>query len=141
MSLNTMLETMRETGKAMAKNSFVPEADLARLPHMTREEIDALPYGVIKIEDSGVIQLYNRTQSDFAGYKPREVEGKNFFTELAVCTNNDIFLGTFKKGVTQNDLNVLFNYSFTYKISPTNVRVHMYRDPASRQNFMMIVKR
>ncbi len=141
MGLNTMLEKMRETGKAMAQNSFVPEDDLARLPSMTRQELDELPYGAVKLDDSGTILIYNRTQSDFAGFKPREVEGKNFFTQLAVCTNNDIFYGTFRSGVAANELNTLFMYTFTYKIAPTNVKVHMYRDSASGTNFMLIVKR
>ncbi len=141
MSLNTMLEKMRETGKAMAQNSFVSEGDLERLPRMSRQDMDELPYGCVKVDDSGTILVYNRTQSDFAGFKPRDVEGKNFFTQLGVCTNNDIFFGTFKKGIAENNLNVLFMYTFTYKIAPTNVKVHMYRDDETRSNFLLITKR
>ena len=140
MSLGTMLDKMRETGKAMARNSFIAEEDLKRLPQMSRQELDELPFGAVKVDDQGQILIYNRGEGEIAGFAPREVEGKNFFTQLAVCTNNDIFFGSFRKGVAENDLNLLFNYTFTYKIAPLNVRVHLYRDPDTRSNFVLVSK-
>ena len=140
MSLGTMLEKMRETGRAMAKNSFAPDAELARLPQMSRQELDELPYGAIKVDDKGQILIYNRAESEVGGYASRDVEGKNFFTQIAVCTNNDIFFGSFRQGVGENNLNLLFNYTFTYKIAPLNVRVHLYRDADTRSNFILVQK-
>lgn len=140
MSLTNMLDSMRETGKAMARNSFAPEEILKRLPQMTRQELDELPYGAVKVDDQGQILIYNRAETEIGGFAARDVEGKNFFTQLAVCTNNDIFYGSFRKGVAENDLNVLFNYTFTYKIAPLNVRVHMYRDREAKANFILVAK-
>ena len=67
-------------------------------------------------------------------------EGKNFFTQVAPCTNNGLFFGTFKKGVAANNLNVSFPYTFTFKMRPTNVKIHMFRDPNSRKNFVFVAR-
>lgn len=139
--LEELIEKMRQTGRSMAQSSFAGAERLQSLSSMTREQIDALDFGVVQVDDAGVIKLYNRYESELAGLAPQAVEGKNFFTQVAPCTNNDIFYGTFRKGLDERDLNVLFLYTFTYKIAPTNVKVHLYRDAASATNWILVKKR
>lgn len=125
----------------MAQTSFASADRLRALPAMTREQIDALDFGVVQVDEAGVIKLYNRYEAELAGLTPQAVEGKNFFTQVAPCTNNDIFYGTFRKGLEERDLNVMFLYTFTYKIAPTNVKVHLYRDATSDTNWILVKKR
>lgn len=121
-----------------AAGPFVDDAWLATLPSLSREEIDGLDFGVIKVDDSGVIQLYNQFQSRFASLPVPQAEGKNFFAHLALCTNNKIFHGAFKQGVASGSLNTSFPYAFNYKVRPTLVQVHLYRDEATRTNWILI---
>lgn len=122
--------------------SFVPAAVLAQLPTMGRAEIDALPFGVIRVDDAGVIQLYNRFESELVGIAPAQAEGLNFFTRIAPCTNNRLFFGRFKDGVAANALDAVFPYTFTYKMRATNVRVHLYRTAgAAPTNWICIERR
>jgi photoactive yellow protein len=66
--------------------------------------------------------------------------GKNFFTQVAPCTNNRLFFGRFKDGVSAGELDTEFNYTFTYKMKPTNVVIRLLRDGSST-NWVFVAKR
>jgi len=121
--------------------SFVPDSVLLKLATLNRTDADSLDFGIVKVDDAGVIQLYNKYESELAGIPPNDAVGKNFFTQLAPCTNNRLFYGRFKDGVSANSLNVALPYTFTYKMRPTNVQIHMYRDGATKTNWVFVKKR
>lgn len=109
--------------------SFIPENILQAVHKLSPTMAEKLPFGVVKVDDHGKIELYNKYNYDqFADFKGHSVIGKNYFTEVAPCSNNFIFSGRFKRGVASNNLNMVFDYVFTYKLAPTKVRVHLYRD-------------
>jgi len=110
---------------------------LRTLPPETRNEA---PFGIIRLDDEGSIQFYNDYESNLSGVDAEEAEGQNFFLQLAPCSNNPIFKGRFKKGVRKDELDERFTYTFTYRMRPTLVDVHMYRD-AKGNNWIMIRKR
>lgn len=118
--------------------TFVPAEVFAGLSSLDRARADSMPFGIVQVDDGGRILLYNRYESDLAGIAPTSAEGRNFFTQVAPCTNNGLFFGTFKKGVAAGQLNVTFPYTFTYRMKPTNVRVHLYRDGASSTNWIFV---
>ena len=122
-------------------SSFVPAETLAKLAAMSREQIDTLDFGVVKVDDTGVIQLYNKYEAELAGVTRAAAEGKNFFTQIAACTNNRLFFGRFKQGVAASSLDFTMPYTFTYKLKPTNVHIHLYRDNASKTNWVLVKKR
>lgn len=121
--------------------SFVEEAIIHQLDVMSREQANAVPYGVVKVDDQGVVQLYNKWEADMAGVPVGSAEGKNFFTQVAPCTNNRLVLGRFKDGVAKGELDIEFNYTFTYKMKPTNVGIRLFRHRASRTNWVFVTKR
>lgn len=109
--------------------SFVPENILNSIEQLSPLMVDRLNFGVVKCDDNGNILLYNKYNYEhFADFKTANVIGKNYFTEIAPCANNFIFSGRFKRGVSTGQLNTIFDYVFTYKLTPTKVRVHLYRD-------------
>jgi photoactive yellow protein len=87
-----------------------------------------------------VVEFYNTYESRLAGVEPSDARGRNFFTQLAPCSNNRIFLGRFKKGVRTGSLDEHFTYTFTYKMRPTLVDIRLYRDEAGN-NWVMVRKR
>jgi photoactive yellow protein len=125
---------------APASNTFVPAELFNLLGNLSRGDADACDFGVVKVDDAGKIELYNRYEADLAGLEPSQVEGRNFFTQVAPCTNNGLCFGTFKKGVAAGQLNVVFPYTFTYKLKPTNVMIHLYRDQNSKTNWVFVAK-
>ena len=129
-------QIMNRNAPAANQGSFVPAEFFSALPNLTRADADAMDFGVIRLDDTGKVVMVNRYQSELGGVAIPNFEGKHYFTQIAPCTNNGLFYGSFRKGVAANNLNIAFPYTFTFKLKPTNVRVHMYRDPASKTNWV-----
>jgi len=118
--------------------SFVEDSVAGKLGSLSREEADKANYGIVQVDDAGKILMYNHYESQLAGVASSAAEGKNFFTEIAPCTNNRLFFGKFKKGVEAGSLDTEFNYTFTYKMKPTNVKIHMLHDGNSKTNWVFV---
>lgn len=109
------------------------------LRHADDETLDTAPFGIIRVDDEGVVEFFNQYEAELSGMDPDEVTGKNFFTQVAPCTNNRLFRGRFKKGVRRDELDETFTYTYTYKMRPTLVDVRLYRDE-SGQNWITVRK-
>ena len=96
-----------------------------QLSRMSTRQVDDLAFGAIKLDAKGVILQYNAMEGQITGRNPASMLGKNFFTEVAPCTNTPKFKGEFDKGVNNDSLNVVFEYTFDYNMKPTKVKVHM----------------
>jgi len=92
---------------------------------MNDGQIDRLAFGAIQLDGEGKILQYNAAEGAITGREPKTVIGKNFFREVAPCTNTPTFKGIFDKGVREGSLNHMFEYTFDYKMQPTKVKVHM----------------
>jgi len=121
--------------------SILNESILKKLPSLSAAELDALSIGVVKVDDIGTIQMYNKEEGRIGNVNPSSVIGKNFFTQVAPCTNNRLFFGKFKDGVASNSLSFSMPYTFTYKIKPTNVLIQMYRDHDTSSNWIIVKQR
>ena len=106
-------------------------------------DINVLPFGVVKMDLTGKVLEYNMAEAELTGTDPAWAVGKNFFHEVATCTNTPAFYGKFVEGVAKGFLNAVFNYSFTHCETPIRVRVHMMTMPDSRGQkvVMMLVTR
>lgn len=95
------------------------------IARLSSKEIDGLAFGAIQLDRTGKILQYNMAEGQITGRKPADVIGKNFFTDVAPCTNTESFYGAFKKGVAAGNLATMFEYTFDYQMKPTKVKVHM----------------
>ena len=118
--------------------SFVPQTVIDRLAQLTRTQADVQPFGVVQVTDEGVVKLYNRWESELAGVAVSAAEGRNFFSQVAPCTNNRLVFGRFKDGVQKGQLDAEFNYTFTYKMKPTNVALRLFRHTPSATNWVFV---
>ncbi len=110
------------------------------LSNMSDQQLDGLAFGAIQLDRNGKILSYNAAEGDITGRDPAAVIGRNFFTEVAPCTNSPEFFGVFREGVRNDDLNTLFEYVFDYEMRPTKVKVHM-KKALSGDSFWIFVKR
>jgi photoactive yellow protein len=110
------------------------------LANMSDNQLDDLAFGAIQLDADGNILQYNAAEGDITGRNPEEVKGKNFFRDVAPCTNTDDFYGKFKEGVKAGNLNHLFEYVFDYNMQPTKVKVHM-KKALSGDSYWVFVKR
>jgi photoactive yellow protein len=118
--------------------SFVPQTVIDTLTQLTRTQADAQAFGVVQVTDEGVVTLYNRWESELAGVAVSAAEGRNFFSQVAPCTNNRLVFGKFKEGVQKGQLDAEFNYTFTYKMKPTNVALRLFRHVPSATNWVFV---
>lgn len=102
-------------------------------------DINVLPFGMVKMDLTGKILEYNMAEAELTGTDPAWALGKNFFHEVATCTNTPDFYGKFIEGVRKGFLNAVFNYSFTHCEIPIRVRVHMFTMPDSRGQKIVVL--
>lgn len=110
------------------------------LSSMKEGDLDNLAFGAIQLDADGNILQYNAAEGDITGRDPKAVIGKNFFKEVAPCTDSKDFSGRFKEGVKNGDLNTMFEYTFDYQMQPTKVKVHMKKALAG-DSYWILVKR
>lgn len=117
---------------------FIDTNTQANLHNISEDQLDAADFGVVKVDDTGKVLFYNKYESDLAGVSKETAKGKNFFTEIAPCTNNRLFLGKFRQGVSSGNLDLAFNYTFSYKMKPTNVVIHLVHKPEDKSNWILV---
>jgi len=93
---------------------------------MSEEELDKLPFGAIRLDRNGTILSYNRAEANLTGRDPRRVIGRNFFTEVAPCTNVQAFAGRFREGVERGDMHTIFPFRFDFEMAPRDVSVTLF---------------
>jgi photoactive yellow protein len=109
-----------------------------RADEIREEELDNLPFGAIQLDMSGNVLKYNDFESRLAGLKKENAIGKNFFTEVAPCTNVKEFYGRFKDGVEKKRLHEKFRYHFAFKRNPMDVTVTLFYSDISRSIWVFV---
>lgn len=110
------------------------------LAKMQDSQLNDVAFGAIQLDAQGKIIKYNAAEGDITGRKPEEVIGKNFFRDVAPCTNSKEFKGRFDEGVKSGNLNTMFEYVFDYEMKPTSVKVHM-KKALTGESYWVFVKR
>ena len=111
--------------------SAFSRADLERIDHMQPQELNALPFGAIQLDAKGTILRFNSYEANLTGRKPEKVIGRNFFEDVAPCTNVKEFAGRFHEGIKNKELHEVFPYLFDFKMAPRNVTVTLFYNKAN----------
>ena len=96
---------------------------LETVRHLSPEELDDLPIGVIKVNREGIVVTYNASEARLARRNPADVIGKNFFTEVAPCTNVQEFAGKFWRGVERGCTHEIFPFIFPFPHGAVQVSI------------------
>jgi photoactive yellow protein len=108
------------------KPNLIDRAEIERIQNLGEDDFDRLLLGAIRLDNSGIVLRYNQTEADLVGRKKENVIGKNFFTEVAPCTNVQEFAGAFREGVQKRSLHTVFPYIFDLPTGPLNVWVTLF---------------
>lgn len=105
------------------------------LSNLSTAEVDALPFGYIALAPDGTVRKYNRYEADLARKDPGEVLGKNFFREVAPCTQVQEFEGRFRQFASgEIDAPTLsFDFEFTFRHGTQRVRIGFVRSPLEHE--------
>ena len=105
------------------KNSNITYHEPQRIDSLKEDDFDALPFGAIKLDTKGRILKYNLYESKLAERGQQEVIGKNFFTEVAPCTNVQEFAGRYRQGMSEGNLDTTFPYRFLFPKRVVDVEI------------------
>jgi photoactive yellow protein len=105
------------------------------LSALTAAEIDSLPFGYIALAPDGTIRKYNRYEADLARKDPQEVLGRNFFHEVAPCTQVREFEGRFREFVDSATPEpvLAFEFEFGFRHGTQAVRIGLVRSPLAQE--------
>lgn len=85
-----------------------------RIAGLSREEVDALPYGLMIFDHAGVVRLYNAYESRLSRRRAADVIGRNWFRDVAPCTRVGAFEGRFRAFVARADLSEVVKFEFRF---------------------------
>lgn len=118
--------------------SFSDENVLHLLENASAREIDQYDFGVVKMDAEGRVKTYNKYESELASIPQEDAIGKNFFTQIAPCTNNFLVAAKYLEHPQKRD--EVLDYVFTYRISPTPVQLRLLVDPESDNQYLLVKK-
>lgn len=99
---------------------------------------ELLPFGAIMVDQQGKVLRFNHVESGISGRRSEDVVGRNFFDDIAPCAKGQVFYNHFFRAVSEGEVNTMFDYHFDYKMTSTNVRIHMKSADASRGIWIFI---
>lgn len=101
-------------------------------------ELDALPYGVIQLDSEGIIMRYNAYESGLSGLNKQKVLGKNFFKQVAPCTDVRQFYGRFRDGIAAGELHTTFRFHFAFPKRPCDVTITLFYNNRDRTVWLLV---
>ena len=106
------------------------------------ELLDRLPFGTIRLDDSGLILAYNRWEAELSQQSAESVLGRSFFTDVAPCTNVKPFHGVIRtlQGTGLSGT-CEFDFVFEFKNGRVLVLIQAVYDAASKTTLLMVHKR
>jgi photoactive yellow protein len=110
----------------------------ARIDTMTSDELDQLPRGAMQLDTSGKILQYNLFEQRMANIRKKYAMGRNFFTEVAPCTDVKEFHGRFIEGVSKKSLHETFRYHFPFSKNPVDVSITLHYSAISNTVWVFV---
>lgn len=87
------------------------EPQLARAAErLSAAELDALPYGAIRLDPAGKVVFYSEAEGRLAGYSKLPVVGRDFFTDIAPCLASEAFKGRIERARLAGSVDIEFSY-------------------------------
>jgi photoactive yellow protein len=115
--------------------SMTEPALIERLAMATHAELDALDFGVIKLDSAGRVLAYNAYEQVATGLSRERVLGRPFFSEIGPCMNNALVA---ERLARQDELDVTLDYLFTLHMKPSPVRLRLLKSAQIAARFVLV---
>ncbi len=116
--------------------------DVLRIDELSDEELDTLPFGVIALDEQGIILRYNLYESRLARLDRNQVLGRKFFDDVAPCAKVESFQGRVHQGIASGQTGSLgrFPFLFDFRFGAQEVEVEVVR-PAGLPRYYLLINR
>lgn len=105
------------------KQSFDDANLLTWLDNAQPKDLDILDFGVVRMNYENTVMAYNDAECEISGFDKNNTIGKNFFVQVAPCTNNFMVSEKYKNDVLDETL----PYIFTHITKPTKVILRLLK--------------
>ncbi|MEM7656538.1 MAG: PAS domain-containing protein [Bacteroidota bacterium] len=109
-----------------------------QLEQASAQELDQADFGIIRLSQGGEVMYYNQYESDLSGVAQSDAVGKQFFTQIAPCTNNFMVAAKYEQPTAI--LDETLPYVFTYNMAPTKVHLRLLAQPAEAHAYLLVQK-
>lgn len=82
-----------------------------------------MPYGIIELDPTGNVLIYNKAEEAISGKNSAAVIGKNFFREVAPCTSVKNFEGRYVEFLSSHSVTESFKFTFRFPERTTKVSI------------------
>ena len=110
----------------------------AMVESLPPEQVDALPFGAIRLDAEGRVLRFNTAERRLSGYS-KEVSGRSFFVDIAPCMNNSSFRGRIEKAEAAGRLDIAFGHIGDFDDSTKELHVRV--QSASAGGCWIFIKR
>lgn len=101
------------------------DPSLASLRHIDWSNLELLPFGIIIVDESGTVLYYNAREEQIADRRRADVLGKNFFRDVAPCTQVAQFYGEFTEIMSGRRPSAEFRFTFPFEARSRDVEIAM----------------
>jgi photoactive yellow protein len=123
---------------AAAVSPFFDDPALAAaLAAMSDLELDALDFGVVEMDHECRVLRYNAPESQLSGLPPERVIGRQFFREVAPCSNNAHVAQRFEAAT----LDVTISYVLTLHMKAVPVLLRLLKEPDGNRMYFLVSRR
>jgi photoactive yellow protein len=114
---------------APGQNSITDDSsvDLFALDGYDDAQLDDLRFGVICLDERGIILRYNLAEARLARLDRSKVLGRDFFRRIAPCTAAPGFEGRFRSFLAGSEPRITFPFVFDFKFGAQEVTVELVR--------------
>lgn len=97
----------------------------ARAEQLSPDELDALPFGVVRLDAAGNVTFYSKTEAAQSGFGDRRALGRGFFTQLAPCLGTPELLRRIDDARRAGTLDVTFEQIGDFDSAERELRVRV----------------
>ena len=115
--------------------SFSDPGALAWLEAADDDRLDTLDFGVVGMNGDDTVVAYNDVESRISGLSRRNVVGRNFFNDVAPCTNNFMVAQRYADETT---LDEIVPYVFTLRMRPRRVRLRLLKGAGCARAYLLV---
>ena len=98
------------TAPRASETAFDDQDIVRQVERLSSAELDALPFGVVRLNADGEVSFFSRTEAEQSGYGSRPALGRRFFSELAPCMGSPEFRNRVEQAHADRTLDILFEH-------------------------------
>ena len=125
---------MRDRGHETVPD-FAESSLMRRLEALDADGLDALAFGVVRMDRAGIVVVYNAFEGAAAGLSPGKIVGRHFFEVVAPCMNNFMVAARFEE---EPELDVIIDYVLTFRMRPTPVRLRLLQSAPAPHLYVLV---